>query len=136
MILRVGVKAFLKNKEGKYLLVKRAPSKFKGINSTWDIVGGRVHIGTSLMENLKREIKEESGLEICSEPRLLGAQDIFWYENDMHVVRLTYVAETRGEPLLDSQEHVAYKWLTIKQVKKLPKLDKYLKEIVMKNSIL
>ena len=53
MILQVGVKIFLKNKEGKFLLLKRSSEKYKGTKGSWDIVGGRIDIGSKLMENLK-----------------------------------------------------------------------------------
>ncbi len=130
MILAVGVKVLLKNKKGKYLIVKRAPSKYKGINSTWDILGGRIRPGSLLIDNLEREVMEESGLRLTSLPRLIGAQDILWYERNTHVVRLTYIAETDGEPVLNAQEHVAYRWLDIKAIKNKRKLDVYLKEIL------
>ena len=48
MILQVGVKAFLKNKEDKYLLVHRSSEKYKAAKGSWDIVGGRIDAGTRL----------------------------------------------------------------------------------------
>ncbi|KKU68198.1 MAG: ADP-ribose pyrophosphatase [Parcubacteria group bacterium GW2011_GWA2_47_16] len=112
MILQVGVKVFLKNQEGKYLLIKRSPVKYPDVKDPWDIVGGRIDSGSPLLENLKREVKEETGLEITSEPRLLAAQDII-PNSEKHVVRLTYVADTKGEPVLDTSENTEYKWVTI-----------------------
>lgn len=73
MILQVGVKIFLKNEEGKYLLVKRCDKKYQNIDGCWDIVGGRIDTGTSLIDNLKREVREETQLPITSEPRLIHA---------------------------------------------------------------
>ena len=135
MNLQVGVKAILKNKEGKYLLLKRAPSKFKGINGTWDIAGGRINPGTPLIENLKREVREETGLDVISEPKLLFAQDILRPENDLHVVRLTYIAQTEGDPVLDQTENIEYKWLSLEEIKKHQNLDEYLSD-VMKSGVL
>src|SRR3989338_7224600 len=66
--LQVGVKILLRNNEGKYLLLKRSPEKYPEIGARWDIVGGRIDAGTPLIENLRREVKEETGLEISSEP--------------------------------------------------------------------
>ncbi len=135
MILQVGVKAFLRNKQGKYLLLKRAPSKQKTIDGTWDLVGGRIETGTTLLENLKREVKEETALELISEPRLICAQDIFVNEKDIHVVRLTYVVDALGEPVLDMVENVEYKWLTIDEISGQENLDAYLKEIIERKLI-
>ncbi len=66
MELQVGVKALLKNKNGKYLLLRRNPKKYPDVGPKWDIVGGRINPGSLLLENLKREIKEEVGLDYVS----------------------------------------------------------------------
>jgi ADP-ribose pyrophosphatase YjhB (NUDIX family) len=129
MILQVGVKAFLRNKDGKYLLVKRNPDKYKSVKGDWDIVGGRINPGTSLIANLKREILEETSLKIISEPVLIVAQDII-PNSEKHVVRLTYTCECIGEPILDLSENIDYKWLSINEMKSLKDLDVYVKEIV------
>ena len=134
MILQVGVKAFLKNKEGKILLLKRSQEKYKGTKGTWDIVGGRIDPGSKLIDNLKREIKEQTQLEINSEPQLIYAQDIIPNE-EKHVVRLSYIANVDGEPVLDTSENVEYKWLTIDELKKHDDLDIYVKEILDKGLI-
>jgi ADP-ribose pyrophosphatase YjhB (NUDIX family) len=98
-------------------------------NDSLDIVGGRINRGTPLLENLKREIFEETKLVLTEEPKLLAAQDIL--RPDKHVVRLTYVGYIEGEPILD-EEHVAYKWLTKEEVKNEEGLDQYSKEVFTK----
>jgi ADP-ribose pyrophosphatase YjhB (NUDIX family) len=129
--LQVGVKIFLKNKEGKYLLVKRSLKKYAKVKGGWDIVGGRIKYGTKLIDNLRREVLEETGLEIKSEPILLFAQDII-SETYGHIVRLSYVGDTEGEPVLDIEENVEYKWLTIDEIKAQEDLDVYVREVVEK----
>ena len=52
VILQVGVKALLQNKEGKYLLLRRSKEKYKEVEGEWDIVGGRINPGSDLLENL------------------------------------------------------------------------------------
>ena len=56
MELQVGVKVLLKNPEGKYLLLQRNIEKYPEMKnrSHWDIVGGRINLGTELIANLKR----------------------------------------------------------------------------------
>ena len=131
IILQVGVKAFLKNGDNKYLLLRRSTEKYKNTKGVWDIVGGRIDSGTRLIENLKREVKEETQLDIVSEPRLICAQDII-PNAERHVVRLTYVADAQGEPILDTSENVEYKWLTAEELKNQGDLDIYVKEILDK----
>ncbi len=58
MKLQVGVKALLRNGEGKYLLLRKSPERYPEIGAKWEIVGGRIEPGTPLLENLRREILE------------------------------------------------------------------------------
>ena len=132
--LQVGVKIFLKNKEGKYLIVKRNPEKYKKVNGEWDIVGGRINPGSKLIDNLKREVFEETQLEILSDTKLIFAQDIIPNE-EKHVVRLSYTGETEGEPVLDTEENTEYKWLPLEEMNNHENLDVYVKEILDKELI-
>ena len=147
MVLQVGVKVLLKNSQGKYLLVRRNPKKYPEVGPKWDIVGGRINPGFILMENLKREVKEETGLELSIEPKLAAAQDIFVrrYADDAdlnkelseekierHVVRLTYIGEIEGEPNNLGDDHLEVKWFTAQEIKAMDVniLDSYFKELV------
>ncbi len=134
MILQVGVKAFLRNKDGKYLLVRRCAQKYGKTQGSWDIVGGRIEPGTELIKNLQREVMEESGLTIISEPKIIAAQDIF-PTDDRHVVRISYQAEVEGVVMLDTSENTEYLWLSLEEMKKQSDLDKYVQEILDKKLI-
>lgn len=135
--LQVGVKVILKNEQGEVLLLRRNPVKYPEIGPTWDIPGGRIDTGIPLIDNLKREVKEETGLEIISEPKLLYSQDILNIERfpGRHVVRLTYVAEANGEVSID-EESLEYKWVEINQLKNAEDLDKFLSEVINKSDII
>lgn len=126
MQLQVGIKALLRNREGKYLLMRRS-AKYGDIEGQWDIVGGRIEPGAPLIENLKREIQEETGLTLAEEPKLVAAQDILT-DPKKHVVRLTYHASIEGEPRLDG-EHTEYGWFNKVEVQNMKQLDKYLAEV-------
>lgn len=78
MELQVGVKIILQNNEEKFLLLQRNLEKYPGIkqNDSLDIVGGRIQAGISLLENLKRDVFEETKLNLVGEPKLIAAQDI------------------------------------------------------------
>jgi len=129
MELQVGVKVFLQNSEEKYLILERNLDKYTDIQkrSAWDIPGGRIEIGLPLMDNLKREVSEETGMQISEPSRLIAAQDIL--RSDKHVVRLTYVAHAEGQPEL-SEEHVAFKWVSLNELKTLENLDNFAKEVL------
>ena len=129
MELQVGVKIILQNKEGKFLFLERNPDKYPEVKKgdMLDIVGGRIKIGVPLLENLKREIFEETKLNLVAEPKLVTAQDIL--KTAKHVVRLTNLAETEGQPELDDED-IAYKWLTLEEAKKVAGLDPYSREVI------
>ncbi|MBI2173151.1 MAG: NUDIX domain-containing protein [Candidatus Aenigmarchaeota archaeon] len=127
--LQVGVKVLVKNDEGKYLLLKRSAEKYPEAGERWDIVGGRINPGIPLMENLRREVMEETGLVIENEPVLVAAQDILRIKG-RHIVRLTYVGYANGNPVL-TDEHVGYGWFAPDEMKGMD-LDIYFKEVLDK----
>ena len=88
-----------------------------------------------LIDNLRREVKEETQLEILSEPMLLFAQDIILGE-EKHIVRLSYKGQTEGEPVLDTSENIEYKWLTVNELKLQEDLDIYVREILDKGLLI
>ena len=130
MELQVGVKILLQNKEGKYLLLLRSKEKYPEIEQLWDIIGGRIIPGSSLFENLKREVEEETSLVLEQEPKLIAAQDILRVPGK-HVVRLTYLGNAKGEPKLN-EENTDFKWCSMEELKSAPDLDMYLKELLNK----
>ncbi len=132
MELQVGVKVLLKNDEGKYLLIRRNPKKYPEVGPKWDIVGGRINPGSPLLENLAREVREETGLELAGTPKIIGAQDIFTPKfPDRHVVRISYVGVAKGEPVID-EESLEWKWFLKEEIQALTheELDRFFKEIL------
>ena len=109
-------------------MVRRSSEKYPEVGATWDLVGGRIDAGTSLKENLAREVKEEIGLTLKKEPRIVAAQDILKVPG-RHVVRLTYLGEIEGEPTLN-EENTDFRWFTAKELALQDKLDVFLKEVL------
>ena len=131
-------------KDGKYLITRRSPLK-KRFGGMWTVPGGKLETSdyvnlpkdtaaywyNVLEQVLRREVKEETQLEILSEPVLVYAQDIIPNE-EKHVVRLSYVGKTKGEPVLDTSENIEYKWLSLDALKSQDDMDVYAKEILDK----
>lgn len=126
--LQVGVKVFLRNGESKYLLLERSREKYPRVKNSWDIPGGRIIPGTSLLENIQREIFEETKLKISSKPKLIFAQDILRLP-EKHIVRLTFISTTSGTPILND-EHVAFKWMSVAEMRKQKGLDEFTREVL------
>lgn len=131
MELQVGVKVLLKNKDGKYLLIRRSPDESRGPGK-WDIPGGRVEADTSLMENLAREVMEETGLTMSGAPVLVDVQDMQW--PDRHIVRIVYKGTAEGRPRL-SHEHTEYRWMSAGEIRELADFDRYLSDLCKSGAI-
>ncbi|MDB5204524.1 MAG: hypothetical protein JWP09_552 [Candidatus Taylorbacteria bacterium] len=132
-ILQVGVKSLIFNKEGNVLVIKRNPIKYPGVENMWDMPGGRINPESTLEENLKREIKEETGLN----PKILSiiaAQDII--KPEVRVIRLTYVSyETSlGSKVKLSDEHTEFKWVPIEFLLKINNSESYIRAVVKDRS--
>ncbi len=88
------VVAGLIEKDGRIFLVKRPKEKIDG--GKWEFPGGKVEPGESLFSALKRELKEELGIEVLSAKPYLSthgkAKDI---EFELHLLR---VESFLGEP--------------------------------------
>lgn len=133
MELQVGVKICLINKDRKVLLLKRSKKYGEKLDGQWDFVGGRINPGINLIENLRREIKEETLLDWKNYAKLIYAQDILM--PDRHVVRLTFVGKIRGNPRVKTdEENTSHKWFTFKELRNLngKELDPYVSELLAK----
>ena len=128
MKLQVGVKALIRNENQQFLFMRRAVTFGQEKEPHWDIPGGRIDADEPLMDALRREIQEETGLQFESAPRLLAAQDIFASHMDLHVVRLTYLIEGAGNANL-SDEHQEAKWMSIDEVLAASP-DPYIREVL------
>jgi 8-oxo-dGTP pyrophosphatase MutT (NUDIX family) len=131
MELQVVVKILLENTNREFLLLQRNQATYADIEKYWDIPGGRIEVGTPLLENLAREVFEETKLPLTSTPKLVYAQDII-IGNVKHVVRLTYRATTEGTPILDTHENISYKWFSLEQMRTEENLDAFVKDILDK----
>jgi ADP-ribose pyrophosphatase YjhB (NUDIX family) len=79
-------------RDGKVLLVKRGKEPYKGC---WSLPGGGVEPGESLRDAVKREVREETGLEV-EVGRVAGYREGF-VGDDHYVVIAFHVAVTGGE---------------------------------------
>jgi ADP-ribose pyrophosphatase YjhB (NUDIX family) len=123
------VKVLLQDEDGKFLLIRRSQEKYPEVENPWDIPGGRINIGSPLLENLQREVTEETSLKVLGIPELVDAQDIIRPEK--HVVRLTYIAQSSGHPQL-SADHTEFQWLERKDALELQGIDPFVVETLQK----
>lgn len=114
----VTVGALIMN-DGKQALLVRT-QKWSGL---WGIPGGKVKTGETLEEALRREIKEETNLEIdhiC----LVMAQDCIHsreFYREAHFVLLNYTCQCQGiSEVILNDEAQEYRWLPLMEARKIP----------------
>ena len=62
--IMIGVGAVIRNAEGKVLLVRHVPEKGGFWHGKWICPGGRLDPGERIVEGIKREVQEETHLDI------------------------------------------------------------------------
>lgn len=61
-LFQVGVKVLILNQAGKILVLDSGDWHLKNQERHWDIPGGRIQEGHSILDTLQREVKEETGI--------------------------------------------------------------------------
>lgn len=134
-------------KDGKYLIVQRSPNK-KVFPKRWTVPGGGLetadYINTPkttldawyfpLTKSLKREVKEETGLEIGDLKYLLDLT--FIRPDNIPVITLSYYCDWLSGEVNLNEESIDYKWVTSEEAKSYDLIGGILEEIEMVDKIL
>jgi mutator protein MutT len=91
----VGVGAIIVNERGELFLARRGPLA-KNERGLWEFPGGSVEYGERLTDALRREIREEYGMEI-EVGALLDVVDHILPEEGQHWVSPTYICKPADE---------------------------------------
>ena len=135
------------HKDGRYLIVQRSPEK-KAFPLRWTVPGGGLdandYINTPktnpdawyfpLAESLKREIKEETGLEVGDLKYLLDLT--FIRPDNIPVITLSYYCDWKSGQVQLNEENVDYKWVNVEEAKNYDLIGGILEEIEMVDKII
>lgn len=99
-------------KNGQYLLLKRAPSS-KTFPMSWDFAGGKHDPGEIPLQAVLREVKEETNYDIDAGKEVKTKT----YQHEGVDLLFHYFIPTSfsGELVL-SEDHVEYKWFTREEI--------------------
>jgi 8-oxo-dGTP diphosphatase len=112
MKLFVGAKAVIV--EGGKILVLREAKYDEGTNEgKWDVPGGRINPEEPILDGLRREVMEESGLEV-EVGEVLVVHETFpsIKGEDCHIVRIYYQAKPLSGKVILSPDHDKYEWVS------------------------
>jgi nucleoside triphosphatase len=111
------VGALIFNPEGKLFLMRSHKWRDKYV-----IPGGHIELGESMEQALRREIKEETGLDI-DDVEFIGFQefildDAFWKKR--HFIFFDYVCTTQSVQVTLNDEAQEYVWVPLAEALALP----------------
>lgn len=99
-------------RDGRALIVKRAHEPLLG---EWSLPGGRIHLGESLIDAVRREVKEETGLEVHPGP-IIETFDRVHRDPDgrvrHHFVIIDFACESPGGDAVAGSDAEAVAWVT------------------------
>ncbi len=116
MKLFVGMKAVIVH-EGKVLILREAEYDEGTNKGKWDVPGGRINPEEPFLEGLRREVLEESGLEV--EPtELWGIFETFptIKGEACHIIRIYHLCRPVTIDIKLSGDHSEYEWIDPKDV--------------------
>jgi 8-oxo-dGTP diphosphatase len=110
----VGVGAVIV-KDGKAIIIKRANEPYRG---QWSIPGGRVELGESLVDAVRREMKEETGLDVAVGPLIEVFERIQRQDGRVqhHFVIVDYLCTCVGGALCAGDDADDAVWVTSEQL--------------------
>ncbi|MEK6869810.1 MAG: dihydroneopterin aldolase [Nanoarchaeota archaeon] len=131
--------ALIFNRKNRILFVKS--NKWKG---QYGIPAGKVRYGEKIIDGLKREIKEETNLDVYGikfllRQEIINPKDFF---KKSHFVSLNYICRAKNTNIELNNEAQSYKWVTAKNALKLGlneptrELIQYYLKIINKDKII
>lgn len=130
-IVRVGV-AVIIEKDDKVLMGLRK-SKTHG-NNTWQFPGGHLEYGESFEECAKREVKEETNLDV-DDFNFIGVTNDFFEEVNKHYITIFLKAQKVSGNLRNMEPHKCerWEWIDKKKVKDMNDLFLPVKHLIENN---
>jgi len=116
----LGVAAVIWNGRGDVLLIRRAKEPRKG---QWSLPGGKLEFGETLIEGVRREVREETGLEV----EILGLIDVAETIRDAeagaandHFVLIDYSARVISGTAVAASDAAEARWFALAELDALP----------------
>lgn len=125
---RQSVHLWIRNSEGDFLIQQRSFTK-RVFPGAWSITGGAVDAGETPLEAVKRECKEELGIDLDEEKLGLSLSyrrefdfvDVYWTEQEINLEDIT----------MDPSEVINVKYASVDEIKALAEKKEFSHSIMM-----
>lgn len=118
MKILIGVGAVIEDETGRILLVKHIPERGGYWQGKWICPGGELELGETIKEGIKREVKEETRLDIDLIAPLPAFDTVVksGEEIDLHVIYLDYLAKLTGGELKTGSDVGEAMWVAKERI--------------------
>ena len=122
--LFIATKAFVVH-NGKVLILRESSNNPVGTNANkFDVVGGRLNPGEQWDECLRREIKEESGLDVTiGTPFYVGEWRPVVHCELWQIIGVFFVCHAAIDAVVLSQDHDSFLWIDPATSNEYPLID-------------
>jgi 8-oxo-dGTP diphosphatase len=106
-------------KDGKLLIIRES-DKYDGGNlrGKYDMPGGKVKLGESITDCLKREVKEEVGIDVeVGRPFYVGEWRPIVKGDQLQIIGVFFVCSPLTSDVHLSDDHDDFKWIGAEEVK-------------------
>ena len=121
----VGVGALIE-KSDKVLIVQRSRSD-RYNKCAWELPGGKIEFGESIIDALRREVKEEVNLEIDVLFPLTVSSRLRY---NKHVIVIIFLCSYKSGWVKLSNEHSSFKWVNPEEILKIEKTSPFLDDAI------
>lgn len=125
-LFQIGIKALITDEEDRILVLDSGEWHLKHQTRHWDIPGGRIQEGHSVLETLQREVEEKTGIKKISSPEFFTAVvSNFNFKDNTAGNRMVGLALMiyrvkipENSKIILSEEHAGYEWVDGKEAAK------------------
>ena len=114
----------IRKPDDRYLLIRRSLAS-RNFPGWWEFPGGKMDAGESVYGAMRREVKEEIGIDLPGLPRAperhicIPGEEVE-YDFFSWTCPSPGPAEISGQPIVLSDEHSAFRWATLAEARELP----------------